>query len=254
MSSSYQSHDKAHVLEFNEKVHRYKLDGSYVPGVTTLIKATLPEGEGLINWRVKQSVKWISEWWRAREDHPHPNTIEEAEKSSLTAYREKLDQAGSIGTALHNYIEAIEADRPPAAHGLKGDLEAAFTKAVAAYNVYTHDHGPIKLLHAELGIASPTYEYAGKFDRMHLRDGKTVLSDFKTSKAIYPSQLIQLGGYSLAIREWMGIDIDELEILRFGKDGEFEPLTIVNKAVILELEAQFVRCRETHAFLKKYDR
>lgn len=255
VSEQFRSHDKAHVLEFNEKNHRYKLDGAFVPGVTTLIKATLPEGEGLINWRVKQAVEYVHSKWRSLETMPESVSDWELEvgAKALIAHRQKLDEAGNIGTALHNYIEAIEAGQTPPPHGLTGDLEAAFVKAVAAYNQYTHEHGPIKLLHAELGIASPTYKYAGKFDRLHEREGKVVLSDFKTSKAIYPSHLIQLGGYSLALREWMDVDVDELEILRFGKDGEFEPLTIADKSVILELEGQFVRCRQTFDFLKKYD-
>ena len=52
----------------------------------------------------------------------------------------------------------------------------------------------------------------------------------------------------------MGLKVKELEILRFGKDGEFEALTIAEPSAILELEAQFVRCRQTFTFLKSHDR
>ena len=254
MPDRFQSHDLAHTLEFNEGNHRYKLDGTYVPGVTTLIKATLPEGEGLIGWRVKQAIAYVHDRWNMLECAPEPGWREETDRNALVAHRQKLNEAGDIGSALHGYIEAREAGLQPPQAVLTREAMAAFDKAVGAYEEYLKQHGPVKLVSSEQAIASVKHQYAGKFDRISKRAKHLVLSDFKTSKAIYPSQLIQLGGYSLAIREWMGLKVQELEILRFGKDGEFEALTIDDRPAILELEAQFVRCRQTFDFLKRHDR
>lgn len=253
------SHDHAHTLEFNEATHRYKLDGRAVPGVTTFIKASLPEGEALINWRARQAAAFATSWYAGLEKHPTPAMVDTAVELSLTAYREKLSDAGNIGHALHALIELTERQGgfPPRevvqAHALRLPLASqdAFRLALRSYQDFMVVQPKLELLAAEGSVASVEHRFAGTFDRLHRVEGKIVLSDFKTSKGIYDSHLIQLGAYSLALREWHGVHVDTLEILRFGKDGSFTPLTISDSGAILELEQQAVRCRQTYEALRR---
>jgi hypothetical protein len=62
---------------------------------------------------------------------------------------------------------------------------------------------------------------------------------------------VQLAAYATAIKEWMGLDVGGLEILRFGKeDGEFETLLIDDPIEIQRFKDQAIRCRETFEFTK----
>lgn len=259
---SCHSHDGAHSLEFNETTHRYKLDGLAVPGVTTLIKATLPEGEGLINWRARHAAQHVSDWWQSLEGYPDVEEVKATITRSLSAHRAALDSAGDIGSAVHDYIERYEGKGRGAAEKFLASLVdsrldrsgglATVKKSLLAYSDYRNSGGKFKLVCSETPVASVHHAYAGKFDRLSLVKGKLVLSDFKTSKGIYFAHLVQLGAYSVAIKEWMGKSVEVFEILRFGKDGVFEPLTITSASDILELEEQAIRCRKTLAALKKY--
>jgi hypothetical protein len=98
--------------------------------------------------------------------------------------------------------------------------------------------------------------FCGKFDRLARRPGVgLVLSDFKTSSGIYADQKIQLAAYAVAIEFWMGLTVDAIEILRFGKDdGEFETELVTSKAAIHEFMQQAKRCRATYEFKKQWDR
>jgi len=49
-------------LQFYEKSHRYKLDGRWIPGVTTLISGGLPN-DALKYWAAKYVAEWVA-------DHP----------------------------------------------------------------------------------------------------------------------------------------------------------------------------------------
>jgi hypothetical protein len=108
-----------------------------------------------------------------------------------------------------------------------------------------------ELIASESLIASPTHLFCGKFDRLARRNGRLILDDFKTSNSIYLDHFIQLGAYSIAIREWLGMNVEGLEILRFGKDdGEFETLLIDDPKEIKMFEEQAIRCRQTYEFRK----
>jgi len=79
------------------------------------------------------------------------------------------------------------------------------------------------------------------------------LSDYKTSSGIYADMFIQLGLYKIAIEEWMNVKVDALEILRFGKDGVFEPRYTENIDQINDYVSQGIRVLQTANFRRKYE-
>ena len=62
--------------------------------------------------------------------------------------------------------------------------------------------------------------FGGCPDLLVKKDGKYILVDLKTSKAIYSDMLIQLSCYAELIRENDGIEIDRAVIVRFPKDDD----------------------------------
>jgi len=82
-------------------------------------------------------------------------------------------------------------------------------------------------------------------------NGKLILRDYKTSKDIFLEQFIQLAGYAIAIKEWLNLDVEGIEVLRFGKeDGAFENLLISDPAELQMFKDQAIRCRGTFEFSK----
>ncbi len=112
-----------------------------------------------------------------------------------------------------------------------------------------------KLVLAEGIVASPSHLFCGKIDRLDQVGKRLVLRDYKTSKAIFTEQKMQLAMYRLAIKEWLGLTVDAIEILRFGKtDGAFETELVDDPKILTELENQGLRCRATYTFVNEFDK
>lgn len=122
----------------------------------------------------------------------------------------------------------------------------------------------VKPLSVERVVYSKSLDYAGTYDFLAEIDGKTILLDFKTGncrqefikgrytgvKSFYPEHLIQVGGYSLALREETDQPIDAHGVIYIQKDGSveyFENPEIMNNekafAMTLNLHRQLSRLR-----------
>ncbi len=259
------SEKNRHILTFDENSHRYKLDGKSISGVTTINKSGYPESFFLTNWKIGQGADYIVKklltfykWkFRSKPDKfvkPLTKQITELIKKSKRAFMHKSTAAASIGTVVHDYANAYEAKIPfdmsvVTEHKDRDKIE----KCIAKFIEWS-DKNKDEMLLAEEVVASPTYWFAGKFDRLAKRNGLTILSDFKTSSFIYTDQFVQLAGYAIAIKEWLGIDVNGIEILRFGKDGSFETKLVTNTEEITEYMNQFVRNCLTSQFRKKFEK
>ncbi len=251
------SFDGKHTIEFNEASHRYKLDGKACVGVTTFLKGGLPTSQGLVSWQKGQALEHL---WNATVNREVDlETKAELFKAAKLADRAVAQEAADVGTVLHAFAE----------HRAKGELEEASTLLDKVFGVEkwpqikscvdkyleweSHNRG--KYMASEQLIASPMYMYCGKYDLLSKRDGKIVLSDYKTSKAIFLEHKIQLAAYRLALRQWSDIRVDAIEILRFGKTGdEFETEYIDDSQFLADLEEQAVRCRLTYGFVTKNEK
>jgi hypothetical protein len=153
--------DGLHTLEFNERTHRYKLDGNRVPGATT-IGAVYPKGEGLIRWLIEQGIK---------------------EYEAKTA----LEKGGDVGSWLHNYAEGYELE------WAKGSFDWAAVNASAnkseihlvieRFIEWRRTNVDEVLMMEEL-CASPSLNLGGRIDTLRDRKGLgLVLSDYKNVEA-----------------------------------------------------------------------
>lgn len=198
--TTVKSWDGLHTLDYIEtpKSHRYELDGKRVKGATT-VGEVYPKGEGLIKWMVEQGIQ---------------------EYMNKTA----LHKGADVGTVLHNFAECHE----------KG---IAFDFTQVTSSPYEQDirrvidrflkwrtNNKDEVLATETIIASVELQCGGKIDTLRKRAGVgLVLSDYKTSKGIYVTQLLQvIGGYRRMYREWVNLDIPYVEIVTFPKQPDQE--------------------------------
>jgi hypothetical protein len=254
-----QSEKNGHYLTFDEEKHRYALDGERVPGPTTFIKNGYPESANLTSWKIGQGSAYVSKLLqRVGREKPiklKEKTNAEIIKRSKTAYVKTSMEAAAIGSIVHDYAYLTELGRTREALQMLSEYEGTeqwerINNGVNKFTAWKKENGD-EMVSSEAIVASVKYRYGGKFDRLASRNGVLILSDFKTSNGIYLDQFIQLAAYRVAIREWLSLDVEALEILRFGKeDGEFHTLLIDDENEVEELTRQAVRCRETYEFTK----
>lgn len=263
------SHDSKHTIQFNGLSHRYKLDGKACVGVTTFIKAGYPTSMGLIQWMKGQSINYI---WEALTEPSEPvgkyfakspeagyteDYKRELFKAAKAADQKTSQEAADIGILVHDYAYLSELGKIQDAQGLYDQMmqlpsesKDKLLNGISKFRAWKEEVKD-ELVKSEELIASPTHLFCGKFDRLARRNGRLVLGDFKTSGAIYPEMFIQLGAYAIAIKEWFGLEVQGLEVLRFGKEnGEFETLLIDDPKEIQMFEDQAIRCRATYEFRK----
>lgn len=262
-------------LTFNEEAHNYILNGNGVPGPTTFCEGGFPTSEVLVNWMVKEGAKFTTaillRLFRDKKPKLTLGLLELLYKRSTQASKKKAKSAANAGTVVHKYAELTETGRREEAVALldskKDDpLYERIQNGCRKFDEWkAQNKDTIIATEAIVGFickanhddpSSRCLCFAGKFDRLAYRPGVgVVLSDFKTSSGIFVKQKIQLGAYAAAIRCWMGLEVDAIEILRFGKDdGDFEDETIRDKQIIQEFEEQALICRQTYKFKLKYDK
>lgn len=263
------SFDGKHTIEFNEGSHRYKLDGKPCAGVTTFLKGSLPTGQGLISWQKGQALEYL---WAELTELNHdavgydvPARFLDADdktrlfKEAKAADRTRMQEAADVGTILHSLAEMRSRGQIEQADKLLARAQTVdkWPLIESCYSKYLdwEKQNLGEFVESEALVASPAYAYCGKFDLLSRRDGKLVLSDYKTSSAIYTEQKIQLAAYKLAIKAWLGLDVAAIEILRFGKKGgEFETCLIDDPVELQLLDEQAIRCRQTFSFIQKFDK
>lgn len=262
-----QSKKNDHYLTFNDTSHRYTLDGEHVPGVTTFIHGGYVTSQQLISWMKGQTAAAMFEQltfeesgtWQPKGGLWPVNKTKRDELIKEAKARDKKTsgEAADIGTFTHDYAyytetnqpdKLLETDKRILLHPDKDKIISCIEK----FKDWKQKNVDVMVASEEI-VASVEHDFGGKFDRLTERNGVLVLSDFKTSSGIFIDQKIQLAAYRLAIREWMGLDVKAIEILRFGKeDGTFETELVDKPETLQELEEQAIRCRKTYAFASKY--
>lgn len=177
-------------LAFFEKSHRYKMDGEWVPGVTTLIGDGLPKKQ-LMYWSARTVAEWVAD---------HPDELDQMRvhgRGPLVAFLketpwQKRDDAADRGTIVHGIAEkvalgqAVEVD----------DRHAGYIEAAIAF---LDDFG-VEPLIVERPCYHAEHRWAGTFDLIgRLADGRVALCDWKTADSgIWPETALQLSAYSRA--------------------------------------------------------
>jgi hypothetical protein len=190
-------------LVFYDKTHRYKLDGEWVPGVTTILgvlnKPALPK------WAATSVAEYVAD---NREAVEHLYT---AGRGPMVAALKEMpwqtarDAAGR-GTRLHDIAEQI-------INGAEVDVTDELVPVVENAIRFMEDWDITPIL-VEAPVASRQHKYAGKLDLLAsythplTRAAGTGIFDWKSGKRIYSEACFQLNAYGHA--DGYGDNLDPL--------------------------------------------
>lgn len=185
-------------LKFYPSAHRYKLDGNFVPGVTTILGVL--EKPAIPKWAAKTVAEYVA---HNREGVEHLWGM--GERAVVDALKgipwEKRDQAALRGTDVHDFAERViggeEVDVP---EHLVGHVEACIAFL---------DEWGVRPVLVEAVVGNRRHAYAGKLDLVaDHNQGDRAIFDYKTAASgIYKETAFQNAAYAFA--EFAGEDGEE---------------------------------------------
>jgi hypothetical protein len=182
-------------LEKTRAHQKYPLkNGTDVPGASTIAKIG-EDTSGLIHWAWKLGMEGQD-------------------------YRKVRDKAADIGTVAHFMIECfLHNHEPDLAEFSSADIEKA-NIAFGNFRKWWDEEG-FTVIEPEVQLVSEDYLFGGTIDAPSRdRDGKIVLLDWKTSKAIVGAHKVQLAGYEQLWNENRpDMKIQRRGIVRIGKES-----------------------------------
>ncbi|GAA0187948.1 hypothetical protein [Glutamicibacter creatinolyticus] len=187
-------------LKFNEKSHRYRLDGKHVSGVTTILGGGIPK-PALIRWAPAVVANWVAN----PENKGELTSLLAGDPDTAVRYLKGLpnrerDEAAERGTEVHDLAEKLI---------LTGEVDAPEDLAgfIEGYLDFL-DRWQITPVLAEVILANRKHWYSGKVDLFatspllqtteEIAAGKVIQIDLKTSKGIYMETALQTAAYANA--------------------------------------------------------
>ena len=179
---------KLSTLKFSEAAHKYRLDGKSIPGVTTLLGKGLSK-PALVYWSAKMVAEWVAdneadvEALRRMGRGPMVNALKGVPWDTR-------DTAAVRGTDIHSLAEEL-------VHGREVEVPEPLADVVAGYVRWLDAWAP-EVIWTERPVANRKWWYAGKPDIVCTIAGETWLLDWKSSKAIYGDNALQVACYGNA--------------------------------------------------------
>lgn len=252
----------------------FKLKNEPVRGVTTLLRDIINKPD-LMTWPMNMAnsklfgskfdeklLEYTHDWNNAEIKPDTAYTAEQLHEAMLTGSREytkRGDTGKDIGTQVHSMVESylkgreivIPEDMPEA------DAKMA-NKSFNAFMNWWEGLEQARVRHIELPCYSRNLKYAGTMDLVAEINGTTYLLDIKTTNAsrkaplgIYAEYFLQLAAYSYALREEHGFNVDDLGIIRVGKDGRLNIVTARDLGVTVDdCERAFAFACRLHDWLE----
>jgi len=197
-------------LVFYPASHRYRLDGQWVPGVTSILgvlnKPAIPK------WAATQVAEFVAD---------HPDGVDElramGRNPMVYALKElpwsRRDEAAVKGSEIHDFAERI-------VNGESVEVPNALTGYVESAVQFMEDYG-IRPVLVEAVVGSREHRYAGKLDLVADSDRHPrSVYDWKTAKSgIYGQTAWQNVAYALA--EFSSENGDEQPMADVGIEASF---------------------------------
>lgn len=189
-------------LTYNDDNHTYNIDGVEIPA-TSQITGVLDKSGPLMGWAVKETANSFREQFKANTEYSQ-NEIEEMISTAKSARWRSSDEALNIGAAAHEWMERHIKDKIEGGDGLEDDLpdREEVLEAVVEFLEWEQNHVDEWLRSEEIVAIPVNLErmIGGTFDAYAETDQGRLVIDFKTSKSIYDSHLLQAGGYWSGMR------------------------------------------------------
>ena len=158
-----------------------------------------------------------------------------------------VDEAARVGTLIHDLIECHLQKQEPDLTPYKSEQVSQAQKGLEKFKAWQTAVGFVPEA-VEYKLISEKYRFGGTLDLLgRLADGRKVLVDIKTAKAVYDEHWTQVaGGYTLLLEE-NDEHYDAVLIVRIGRHDEeglhAEVQTCPNVAAH---QRRFLLCRELY--------
>jgi hypothetical protein len=182
----------------------------------------------LIGWAARMATEYVGEHLMTRafpnlsEGVYDPEAFDLVLAEAKSAHTRKKEEAGAHGTDAHALVEGYINDCLSTYEGRPFNNLQILPEAIrpfwewATKNV---DH----FLFSERRMAHPELFIAGTADFAYVdKEGRRVMSDFKTSGSIWDEYWYQVAAYTVLAEGEGDEPYDYMSIVRLGKDGEFE--------------------------------
>lgn len=106
MADTHELYNGEIVMEFNPSAHRYKINGDYKQGVTTIL-GSVTNKDGLIKWAADMTADAFAadlSAFLAKGGVITDAAIKKASDSAKTAHTSRRDSAADIGSLCHEWI------------------------------------------------------------------------------------------------------------------------------------------------------
>lgn len=252
ITESYWFYDNTIELRYDPKDHVYLLvtpDGLEVQDGVTNTAHILDKSNILIPWGCKMMAQKLDATIAPFVvGHGSDAQIDISKacfdtllRQAKSAHKDKLEDAGEVGHKAHDWIEkhiesciAHKDDDVCYAVDVPKEDPRVTNCTIASLTWMTRHN--VRWLGTERKVYSKTYKYAGTMDglafvdacddpkccRQPFKDHLAII-DWKTSNYLYVEYLLQTAAYKNAYQEETGESIEDIFIIRLGKeDGEFE--------------------------------
>lgn len=236
-----------HGLTFNPGNHTYRLDGKYVPGVTTILGVL--SKDALPKWAAKTVAEYVA---------ANPDAIETlrtlGESGMVKALADvpwkKRDDAGARGNTLHDYADRL-------LQGEDVDVDEDLVPVIEHALQFLEDWA-IDPIMSEIAVGNRKDQWAGTADLFATyadpNSGRTGVGifDWKSGKAMYPEFAWQTNAYANA--EFAGLHGNERPIpacdAAFGVQIRADGYDVYPFKFGPDVYAEFVQIRHIFTIVK----
>lgn len=228
MTKNYPLYDGKVNLLFDDKYHRYTVNGKTVYGVTTAIGVL--DKPALKYWAVNMGIEYLKENLKVGEALDEIQ-VKDLLEGARTAHTKRLNKAADAGTLVHEWIEKYIKARIAKKPVPKRPINPEMKSAVDGFFKWAKQN-KVQLILSEQKIYSKKWKFAGTLDIEAIVNGKKTMVDIKTSNGIYPEYFLQTAAYTGAREEEMGQKYDGgaiiLRLSKESKEKEISPFEVAS--------------------------
>ena len=192
---------------FEEKRHRYFLDGKALTGITTVLNVIAKPA--LIGWAARLATEYVRDNLKSLEE------LEQVLELAKNAHTRRKEEGGRKGTDVHKWCEEWIAGKDPAIPEEAKEQIAQFMRWVLDEDV--------KFLESEKRMYSESLWLGGTCDAIALIKGKKYVVDFKTQDRMWDRvPFLQMAGYLILLEEMGEKDFHGSCVVLLPKKGKLE--------------------------------
>lgn len=210
--------DNMENFTFDEKGHKYTLDGKPLSGVTTVLGVIAKPA--LIQWAADMACKWVEDKINESPtifDYSGSEILSMLPEARL-AHRKKKEKAGQQGTDTHALVEKYVKLMINDQDGKAMEMNGYDSPAIESFVKWAVEN-KVKFIESEKRMYSREWWLAGTCDLVFEQDGKRYVGDIKTMKKIWDRvPFLQMAAYMKMLKETDPVEYHGTCIINIPKE------------------------------------